>query len=55
MKFKFFSKTDSSKEKIGIIEADDIESAELLASKIKKLKLKDFTKLFTLEKLETHE
>ena len=50
-KYKYFFKTDSSKEAIGIVEAIDYYLALKKAAAIKKLNLTEFVDLFKLELL----
>ena len=51
MKYRFFSVSDKNKETVGTVTSDTLEEAYLMASKIKKLPLDTFKKLFTVEKI----
>lgn len=51
-KFKYFSKSNTAKEPIQIIEARSLEEAYILASGIKQMKLEDFKKIFEVEPYE---
>lgn len=51
MKFRYFYKTDSSKESIGVVEGQNINNAFEVASKIKQLSIEKFKKIFNIEKL----
>lgn len=48
-KYKYYSLNDKTKEKIGSCWAEDINEAFLIASRMKKLPLDKFKKLFTVE------
>tara|TARA_Y100001978_G_C23494215_1_gene337801 strand:+ start:435 stop:593 length:159 start_codon:yes stop_codon:yes gene_type:complete len=50
-KYKYFFKSDSSKEAIGKIKADGLYEAIKKAASKKKLSLEHFTELFNVEKL----
>jgi len=50
MKYKYFSKKDSEKEPIGIVDADDLTGAQKLAAAIKRMTILKFNKLFSVEK-----
>ncbi len=47
MKYKFTTK--NSKDAIGYVKADSKYEAEILASQMKQLKLKDFLKIFEVK------
>ena len=49
--FIYYSKSDSTKEPIGKINAIDLEDAKLIASHIKQMPLKDFLKVFKVEEI----
>jgi hypothetical protein len=49
--YKYFSKSDTSKEQIGTLQARSIAESYLIASGIKKLPLQEFRKLFKIEKI----
>ena len=51
MQYRYFSVTDSNKETLGVVKSDTLEDAYLMASKIKKLPLDAFKKLFSVEKI----
>ena len=51
IKYKYYSTNDPSKETIGCIHAENIEEAYYIASKIKKLELQVFKKLFNVERV----
>jgi len=51
MKYRYFSSTDKNKDTVGVVNSDTLEDAYLMASKIKKLPLEAFKKLFTVEKM----
>ena len=51
MQYRFFNINDKNKDTIGIVNSDTLEDAYLMASKIKKLPLDVFKKLFTVEKI----
>lgn len=54
MAYKYFVKTDKKKEIVGIVPADSLEIAYENAAKVKQLPLKDFIKIFEVEKLKRH-
>ena len=49
IKYKFYLINDPSKEAIGYIHAENYDEAYYIASKIKKLELQTFKKLFDIE------
>ena len=49
MQYRYFSAGDKNKDTVGIVKSDTLEDAYLMASKIKKLPLDQFKKLFTVE------
>ena len=51
MQYYFFSINDSKKEKLGIVQADSIEGAYMVASRVKNLPLDEFKKLFKVEEV----
>ena len=51
MQYRYFSKTDKNKDTVGMVNSDTLEDAYLMASKIKKLPLDAFKKLFLVEKI----
>jgi len=51
MQYRYFSSIDKNKDTVGIVNSDTLEDAYLMASKIKKLPLDTFKKLFTVEKM----
>ena len=51
MQYRYFSKTDKNKDTVGMVNSDTLEDAYLMASKIKKLPLDQFKKLFIVEKV----
>jgi len=51
MQYRYFSITDKNRDTVGMVNADTLEDAYLMASKIKKLPLDDFKKLFKVEKI----
>ena len=51
MKYRYFSVTDKKKDTVGVVNSDTLEDAYLMASKVKKLPLDDFKKLFKVEKI----
>jgi len=51
MQYRYFSITDKNRDTVGMVHADTLEDAYLMASKIKKLPLDDFKKLFKVEKI----
>ncbi len=51
MQYRYFSVTDKNKDTVGIVNSDTLEDAYLMASKIKKLPLDTFKKLFKIEKI----
>lgn len=52
MPYKYFVKTDKKKEIVGIVPANLLEIAYENAAKVKQLSLKDFIKIFKVEKLK---
>ena len=50
-KYKYFNLNDSTKETIGIVNAESINEAYSKACSRKELPLKDFKSLFKIEKL----
>ena len=54
-KYKYYSLGNIFKEPIGIIEANSLVEAALLASKLKRLSLSQFESIFGVEKLNTDE
>jgi len=51
MKYKFYSKKDSSKEALNVFTALNLEEAYQVASKTKNLTLEKFKELFKVEKI----
>ena len=51
MKYKYFTKNDPKKEAVGIVSANNPLNAQKLASKVKKMDLNSFNKIFTVEEL----
>ena len=51
MQYKYFSVTHKNKDTVGIVNSNTLEEAYLMASKIKKLPLDQFKKLFIVEKV----
>ena len=51
MQYRYFSIKDKNKDTVGMVNSDTLEDAYLMASKIKKLPLEAFKKLFTVEKM----
>jgi len=51
MKYRYFSAADKNKDTVGMVNSDTLEDAYLMASKVKKLPLDDFKKLFKVEKI----
>ena len=51
MQYRYFSVTDKNKDTVGIVNSNTLEDAYLMASKIKKLPLDQFKKLFIVEKV----
>ena len=49
--FIYYSKSDSTKEPIGKINAINLKDAKLIASHIKQMPLKDFLKVFKVEEI----
>jgi hypothetical protein len=49
-KWKFYYKKDINKETVGSVDADNIKDAYDLASKVKRLPLKDFKEIFIIAK-----
>jgi len=49
--FIYYSKSDSTKEIIGKINAIDLEDAKLIASHIKQIPIDIFLKVFTVEEI----
>jgi hypothetical protein len=52
MAYKYFVKTDKKKEIVGTVSAPSLEVAYENAAKVKQLPLKDFIKIFKVEKLK---
>jgi len=50
-KWKYYTLTDLNKETVGTLYAEDINEAYLIASRMKKLPLIEFKKIFGVEKL----
>ncbi len=51
MQYRYFSITDKNKDTLGTVNTDTLEDAYVMASKIKKLPLESFKKLFKIEKM----
>ncbi len=51
MKYKYFTTDDPKKEAVGIVTANNLLNAQKLASKVKKMDLNSFNKIFTTEEL----
>ena len=51
MQYRYFSAGDKNKDTVGIVNSNTLEDAYLMASKIKKLPLDTFKKLFKIEKI----
>ena len=51
MQYRYFSVTHKNKDTVGIVNSNTLEEAYLMASKIKKLPLDAFKKLFSVEKI----
>jgi len=51
MQYRYFSATDKNKDTVGMVNSDTLEDAYIMASKVKKLPLDAFKKLFTVEKM----
>ena len=51
MQYHFFSINDSKKEKLGVVQANSIEEAYMIASRVKNLPLDEFKKLFKVEQV----
>ena len=51
MQYRYFSITDKNRDTVGMVNSDTLEDAYLMASKMKKLPLDDFKKLFKVEKI----
>jgi|TARA_B100000035_G_C20578734_1_gene370077 hypothetical protein len=51
MQYRYFSITDKNKDTVGTVNTDTLEDAYVMASKIKKLPLESFKKLFKIEKM----
>ena len=49
MQYQFFGISDSKKEKLGAVQANSLEEAYIVASKMKNLPLNTFKKLFSVE------
>ena len=49
--YKYYSKTDKSKEAIGMVKAKDLEEAYIKASYKKKLAPMDFKEMFNVEEI----
>jgi hypothetical protein len=54
-KYKYYSLGNESKETMGVIEANSLVEATLLASIQKRLSLSQFEKIFGVEKINTNE
>jgi hypothetical protein len=54
MAYKYYVKTDKRKETVGTVRAPSLEVAYENAAKVKQLPLKDFVKIFEVEKLKRH-
>lgn len=48
-KYKYFYLNDKKREVCGVVKAEDVNEAFLIASKIKNLDLKKFKKMFNVE------
>lgn len=51
-KYKYFFRSDFSKEAIGVVKAEDLQQAFLKASSKKQLPLEEFVELFFVEEVE---
>jgi|TARA_R110000803_G_scaffold38287_1_gene82644 hypothetical protein len=51
MQYQFFSINNSEKEKLGVVQANSIEEAYTVASKVKNLPIDEFKKLFKVEEV----
>ena len=51
MQYRYFSITDKNKDTVGTVNTNTLEDAYVMASKIKKLPLESFKKLFKIEKM----
>ena len=51
MQYRYFSAGDKNKDTVGIVNSNTLEDVYLMASKIKKLPLDTFKKLFKIEKV----
>tara|TARA_Y100000361_G_scaffold46205_1_gene39980 strand:- start:243 stop:416 length:174 start_codon:yes stop_codon:yes gene_type:complete len=51
MQYRYFHFKDKNKETVGVVNTDTLEDAYVVASKIKKLPLESFKKLFKIEKM----
>ena len=51
MQYRYFISKDKNKDTVGMVNSDTLEDAYLMASKIKKLPLDTFKKLFSVEKI----
>ena len=51
MQYRYFYSKDKSKETVWVVNTDTLEDAYVMASKIKKLPLESFKKLFKIEKM----
>ena len=51
MQYRYFYSKDKSKETVGVVNTDTLEDAYVMASKVKKLPLESFKKLFKIEKI----
>jgi len=51
MQYRYFISKDKNKDTVGIVNSNTLEDAYLMASKIKKLPLDTFKKLFKIEKI----
>ena len=49
MQYQFFGISDLKKEKLGAVQANSLEEAYIVASKMKNLPLNTFKKLFSVE------
>jgi hypothetical protein len=50
-KWKYYTLKDENKEAVGVLYAEDINEAYAIASRMKKLPLLEFEKLFGVERL----
>jgi len=51
MQYRYFYSKDKNKETVGTVNTNTLEDAYVMASKIKKLPLESFKKLFKIEKM----